>query len=104
MSEIYFLREKLKEKNDLIKSLLNKTDLSKQEGNIQNNETSKEVHSLLAVHNEELIINVSIGAEIDITDNSSENNNSGTKENLFYLFISFILEIKIQFKKIYIQV
>ena len=47
MCEIYFLREELKEKNDLIKTLLNKTDPSKQDATMQNNVTSKAVHSLL---------------------------------------------------------
>lgn len=41
MGEMYFLRKELKGKNELIKTRLNKTDISKQEATIHNNETSK---------------------------------------------------------------
>ena len=86
MSEIYFLGEESEGKSDLIKTILNKIDVSKQDATIRNNKTSKEVRPFLETCNEELIVYDNLRVEKDspdrTSDNNESNNNSETEENL----------------------
>ena len=82
MGKTYFLREELKKKNDPFKQ----KRFIKTKKLLCKIRKRQEVYSLLNVRNEELIVNDNVGVEIDLPDNSSENNNgnnnSGTEENL----------------------
>ena len=56
MSELYFLREELKEKNNLIKILLNKIEVIKQV-TIRNNKTLKDGQPSSTNSNQKLVVN-----------------------------------------------
>ena len=56
MSELYFLREELREKNNLIKILLNKTELIKYV-TIRNNKTLKDGQLSPTNNNQKLVVN-----------------------------------------------
>ena len=56
MSELYFLREELKEKNNLIKILLNKIEVIKHV-TIRNNKTLKDGQPSPASSNQKLVVN-----------------------------------------------
>ena len=76
MSELYFLREELKEKNNLIKIVLNKTEVIKHI-TIHNNKTLKDNHSSPTNHNPKLVVNdtsnVSNPMNKSYYNNSTEN-------------------------------
>ena len=76
MSELYFLPEELKEKNHLIKILLNKTEVIKHV-TIRNNKTLKDDQPSLRNNNHELVVNDTSNAKNPMSEsyynNSTEN-------------------------------
>ena len=72
MSELYFLREELKEKNNLIKILLNKTELMKYV-TIRNNKILEDDQPFPTNNNQELVVND--------TSNSSNHMNASYYNN-----------------------
>ena len=76
MSELYFLREELKEKSNLIKILLNKTEVIKHVI-IRNNETLKDDQPSPTNNNQKLIVNDTSNASNPMNEsyfnNSTEN-------------------------------
>ena len=57
MSELYFLREELKEKNNLTKILLNKTEVIKHVS-IRNNKTLKDDQPSPTNNNQKLVVKI----------------------------------------------
>ena len=76
MSELYFLHEEVKEKNNLIKILLNKTELIKQVA-IYNNKTLKNYQPSPTNNNQKLVVNYTSNASNPMNEsycnNSTEN-------------------------------
>ena len=76
MSELYFLREELKEKNNLIKILLNKTEVIKHV-TICNNKTLKDDQPSPTNNNQKLVVNDTSNASNPMNEsyynNSTEN-------------------------------
>ena len=76
MSELYFLREELKEKNNLTKILLNKTEVIKHV-TIRNNKTLKDDQPSPTNNNQKLVVNDTSNASNPMNEsyynNSTEN-------------------------------
>ena len=76
MSELYFLREELKEKNNLTKILLNKTEVIKHVS-IRNNKTLKDDQPSPTNNNQKLVVNDTSNASNPMNgsyyNNSTEN-------------------------------